>query len=60
MIVGLTSKTLFSRKTALKVKNTMSFETKSILDVFKNYYSALVENLLKKLQSLWNKIHLTL
>ena len=49
MIVGLTSKTLFWRKTALKVKNTMSFETKSILDVFKNYYSALAENLLKKL-----------
>ena len=27
----------------------MSFETKSTLDVFKNYYSTLAENLLKKL-----------
>ena len=35
--------------TALKVKNTTSFETKSTLAVFKNYYSTLADNLLKKL-----------
>ena len=35
--------------TALKAKNTTSFETKSALDIFKNYYSTLADNLLKKL-----------
>ena len=35
--------------TALKVKNATSFETKSKLEVFNNYYSTLAENLLKKL-----------
>ena len=33
----------------------MSFETKSILDVFKNYYSNLADSLLKKLQCPPNK-----
>ena len=33
----------------------MSFETKSTLDVFKNYYSILADNLLKKLPSSPNK-----
>ena len=47
--LGLPSKTSVCGTTALKVKNTTSFETKSTLDVFKNYYSTLVENLLKKL-----------
>ena len=47
--LGLPSKTLVCRTTALKVKNTTSFETKSTVDVFKNYYSTLVENLLKKI-----------
>ena len=46
--LGLPSKTSVCGTTALKVKNTTSFETKSTLDVFKNYYSTLAENLLKK------------
>ena len=33
--LGLPSKTSVCRATALKVKNTTSFETKSTLDVFK-------------------------
>ena len=48
-IVGLPSKTSAYGTTALKVKSTTSFEAKSTLDVFKNYYSTLAENLLKKL-----------
>ena len=40
---------------ALKVKNTTSFETKSTLDVFKNYHSTLADNLLKKFSILPNK-----
>ena len=47
--LGLPSKTSVCGTTALKVKNTTSFETKSTLDVFKNYYSTLADNLLKKL-----------
>ena len=47
--LGLPSKTSACRATALNVKNTTSFETKSALDVFKNYYSTLADNLLKKL-----------
>ena len=47
--LGLPSKTSICGTTALKVKNAMSFETKSKLEVFKNYYSTLAENLLKKL-----------
>ena len=47
--LGLSSKTSVYGTTALKVKNTTSFETKSTLDVFKNYYSTLAENLSKKL-----------
>ena len=47
--LGLASKTSVCGTTALKVKNATSFETKSILDVLKNYYSTLVENLLRKL-----------
>ena len=46
---GLPSATSVCGTTAVKVKNTMSFETKSSLDVFKNYYSTLADNLLKKL-----------
>ena len=34
--LGLPSKTSVCGTTALKVKNTASFETKSTLDVFKN------------------------
>ena len=47
--LGLPSKTSICGTTALKVKNATSFETKSTLDVFKNYYSTLADNLLKKL-----------
>ena len=39
--LGLRSKTSVYGTTAFKVKNTTSFETKSTLDVFKNYYSIL-------------------
>ena len=46
---GLPSKTSVCGTIALKVKNTTSFETISTLDVFKNYYSTLADNLLKKL-----------
>ena len=46
--LGLPNKTPVCGTTALKVKNT-SFETKSTLDVFKNYYSTLAKNYLKKL-----------
>ena len=47
--LGLPSKTSVCGTTALKVKNKTSFETKSTLDIFKNYYSTLADNLLKKL-----------
>ena len=47
--LGLPSKTSICGTTALKVKNATNFETKSKLEVFKNYYSTLAENLLKKL-----------
>ena len=44
-----TQQNISLRDTALKVKNTTSFETKSTLAVFKNYYSTLADNLLRKL-----------
>ena len=44
--LGLPSKTSVCWTTVLKIK---SFKTKSTLDVFKNYYSTLADNLLKKL-----------
>ena len=47
--LGLLSKTSVCGATALKVKNTTSFEIKSTLDAFKNYNSTLADNLLKKL-----------
>ena len=47
--LGLPSKKSACGTTALKVKNTMSFETKSTLDVVKNYFSTSADNLLKKL-----------
>ena len=47
--LGLPSKTSVCGTTALKVKNKTRFKTKSTLDVFKNYYSTLADNLLKKL-----------
>ena len=45
--LGLPSKVSVCETTALRVKNTTSFETKSTLDVFKNYYFPLADNLLK-------------
>ena len=45
----LSSKTSVCGTTALKVKNTTSFETKTTLDVFENYSSTLADNLSKKL-----------
>ena len=56
---GLPSKTLVCGTTALKIKNTTNFETKST-DVFKNYYSTLADNLFKKLPTLPTDILLTL
>ena len=53
--LGLSSKTSVCAATALKVKNTTSFETKSTSDVFKNYYSTLADNLLKKLPTSPNR-----
>ena len=53
--LGLPSKTSACGTTALKVKNTTSVETKSTLDVFKNYYSTLVDSLLKKLPTAPNR-----
>ena len=47
--LGLAIKTSVCGTTALKVKNRTSFETKSTLDVFKNLYSTLANNRLKKL-----------
>ena len=47
--LGLPCKTSVCGTTALKAKNTASFETKSTLDIFKNCYSTLADNLLKKL-----------
>ena len=49
--LGLPSKTSFGRTTTLKAKNTTNFETKSTLDVFKNYYSTLADKFLKKLST---------
>ena len=46
--LGLPSKTSVCGTTALKVKNVTSFETKSTLDVFKNYYSTLAEKSFEK------------
>ena len=46
--LGLPSKTSVCGTTALKGKNKTNFETKSTLDVFKNYYYT-AENLLRKL-----------
>ena len=51
----LSSKTLVCETNALKVKYTTSFETKSTLDVIKNYYSTFADNLLKKLPNPHNR-----
>ena len=46
--LGLPSKISVCGATALKVKNTTSFETKLTLDVLKNWYSTSADSLLKK------------
>ena len=45
---GLFNKTSVCETNVLKVNYTMSFKTKSTLDVFKNYCSTLADNLFKK------------
>ena len=45
----LPNKILFCETNALKVSNIIRFVTKSTLDVFKNCFSSLAANLLKKL-----------
>ena len=47
--LSLPSKTSVYGKIALKENNTTSFEIKSTLDIFENYYFTLDENLSKKL-----------
>ena len=47
--LGLANKTSVCGENALKINSTMSFNTKSTIDVFKNYHSTLPVNLLKKL-----------
>ena len=56
--LGLPSKTSVCSATALKLKNTMCFETKSTLDVFKNYYSSF--SIQKSLQVLQKAHYYTL
>ena len=58
--LGLPSKTSVCGTTALKIKNTTSFETISTLDFFKNYYSTLADNLLEKLPTPPKRYTLTL
>ena len=53
--LGLPSKISVCGTNALKVNNTVSFKTKSTLEVFRNYYSTLADNLLKKLPTPPNK-----
>ena len=58
--IGFSCKISVWGANALKVNNTMSFEAKSTLDIFKNYYSTLVDNFLKKPRPLQRTIILTL
>ena len=53
--LGLPSKRSVCKKTALKVKKATCLETKSTLNLFKNHYSTLADNLLKKLPTPPNK-----
>ena len=53
--LGLPGKTSVCGTSALNVNNKTSFETKSTLDVFKNYYSTLADNLLKELPTSPNR-----
>ena len=47
--LGLPSKTCSCKINALKIKNTVEYDVNSVLEVFRNYYSTLVENLVKML-----------
>ena len=49
--IVLPSETSICGANAPKVNKTTSFENKSTLDVFKNYYSTLNDNVLKKLST---------
>ena len=53
-MLGLPNKTLSVGQMPLG-KNTMSFDTKSTLEVFKNCYSTLAVNFLKMLHTSHNK-----
>ena len=53
--LDLPDKTLVYWKNYLRLNNTINFETKSTLEVFKNYYSTLADNLLKKFPNPANK-----
>ena len=53
--LGLPSKRSVCKKTALKVKKTTCLETKLTLNLSKNHYSTLADNLLKKLPTPPNK-----
>ena len=56
----LPSKTSVCGTNAIKVNNTMSFETKSTLDIFKSYCSTLAENLREKTPNLSQQIYFLL
>ena len=45
--LGLPNKTSLCEVNALKIKNTVEFDVNLVLEVFRNYYSTLVENLVK-------------
>ena len=47
--LGLPSKTSSCEINALKIKNTVECDVNSVLEVFRSYYSTLVENLVKML-----------
>ena len=53
--LDLSDETSICQTNALKVNNTISFETGSTLDIFKIYYSTLADNLSKKLPTHPNK-----
>ena len=53
--LGLPSKTSTCEVNALKVKNTVEHDINSVLEGFRNYYSTLLENLVKMLPKPTNK-----
>ena len=58
--LGVPNKISVCRTNALKVNGTMNFETESALSFYKDYYSTIADNLLKKLPHLPTYILLTL